>query len=112
MALLNKFEYNILETIRKHPNLNSEEISKRCKEPYQIIENRMSPLKRKLYIEIGYNENLCKETYKISTEGLQALADYKADKNSSFWEKFEDRFWKFAPLVISIISLLKSYNII
>ena len=109
MTLLSKFEYNIFKTIQKRPDLSSKEISKYCKESPQIVDNRISPLKRKLYVEIGYSEKLHSETYRITTEGLQALSDYEADESLSFWRKTEDRFWKFTPIVISALALIVSY---
>ena len=93
MTLLNKFEYNILKTIKQHPGLNPDGLAKYCDEPAKIIDCRMVSL----------------ITYTITTEGLQALADYESNQRGIFWFLFEDRFWKFAALSISCASLIISF---
>ena len=107
--MLNKFEYEILKVIREHPGLNPEGISKYCDQPANIIDSRMTSLIRNLYVEIGCGRDMYDETYRITAEGLQALADYKAHKRGIFWFLFEDRFWKAATLSISIAALIVSY---
>lgn len=109
MSLLNKFEYEILMVIQEHPGLNPKGISKYCDQPANIIDCRMTSLIRNLYVEIGYGGDMYGKTYKITAEGLQAMADYKAHKRGIFWFLFEDRFWKAATLSISIAALIISY---
>lgn len=109
MSLLNKFEYEILMVIQEHPGLNPKGISKCCDQPANIIDCRMTSLIRNLYVEIGYGGDMYGKTYKITAEGLQAMADYKAHKRGIFWFLFEDRFWKAATLSISIAALIISY---
>lgn len=108
MSLLNKFEYEILMVIQEHPGLNPKGISKYCDQPANIIDCRMTSLIRNLYVEIGYGGDMYGKTYKITAEGLQAMADYKAHKRGIFWFLFEDRFWKAATLSISIAALIVS----
>ena len=109
MSLLNKFEYEILMVIQEHPGLNPKGISKYCDQPANIIDCRMTSLIRNLYVEIGYGGDMYGKTYKITAEGLQAMADYKAHKRGIFWFLFEDRFWKAATLSILIAALILSY---
>ena len=109
MSLLNKFEYEILMVIQEHPGLNPKGISKYCDQPANIIDCRMTSLIRNLYVEIGYGGDMYGKTYKITAEGLQAMADYKAHKRGIFWFLFEDRFWKAATLSILIAALILSF---
>ena len=109
MSLLNKFEYEILKVIQDHPGLNPEGISKYCDQSADIIDSRMTSIIRNLYVEIDCGRDMYDETYKITAEGLRAMADYKAHKRGIFWFLFEDRFWKAATLSISIAALIVSY---
>ena len=109
MTLLNKFEYNILKTIKQHPGLNPDGLAKYCDESAKIIDCRMVSLIKNLYVEIGCGVDFYDRTYTITTEGLQALADYESNQRGIFWFLFEDRFWKFAALSISCASLIISF---
>ena len=52
------------------------------------------------------------KTFSITTFGKSALSNYLTVQRDSSIKRWEERFWKFAPMIISIISLLKSYNVI
>lgn len=107
MHKLTKVEYKLLNIIRANPGINTYYISKLYKEPQHVIYNRMQPIVMALYVQVGFERN--DENYTLTTQGMQALIDYEAEKQGVFWVLFEDRFWKTATLLISIAALIISY---
>jgi len=49
---------------------------------------------------------------KITNLGKKTIEDYKQKQKYQNRKTWEERFFKFAPIVISVIALLKSYDII
>ena len=111
MSELSKAEYNILSIVKDNPNISVSKLAHIRSEELSVTYCRLAPLKKQLMLEIGINDN-DEQTFKITAEALAAISEYETTNNTVFWKKFEDRFWKLVPLIISIISLLKSYNII
>lgn len=111
MSELSKTEYNILSIVKSNPNISVSKLAHIRSEKVSVTYRRLEPLKKQLMLEIGINDN-DEQTFKITSEALIAISEYETINNTVFWKNFEDRFWKLAPLVISIISLLKSYGII
>lgn len=111
MYSINKKEYDLLCIIRKNPGISTSMLSAKTSKHADIIHDYLHLLKSNWLLEIGINE-ANEQSYIITPLGLQALLDYKEISRNTFLAKLEDRFWKFAPLIISIFSLLKSYNFI
>lgn len=109
--MLTKQEYKILIVIKKRRKLSASDIAKIVKEDANIICNRLLPIKKNRLVEIDLNDDY-EEMYTLTNIGRQSISDYESKQKDNLLSKAEDRFWKFAPIAISIISLLKSYDII
>ncbi|WP_293724185.1 hypothetical protein [Phascolarctobacterium succinatutens] len=107
MHQLTKTEYELLSLVKNNPGINTCYMSRLRNEPNNVILGRMQPIVMALYVQIGFEPNA--ENYTLTAEGLQALLDYEINKRSNFWVIFEDRFWKTATLLISVVALIISF---
>ena len=120
MKDLNELHYKILEFIAIENSTTEKAVFEKFPiDDYDTV-TRLQVLEDNYFIDCpedfinggslsGYVRN---GNINITDEGKQALHDFLFKKKKDFIKVWEDRLWRLAPIIISIISLLKSYNFI
>lgn len=119
---LTEYDYKILDFIHSKTKIHKDSILNQFPDKQFATISRLAKLKANHFICYEFKTvkasddifDTVIETGNISvpSNGLRALQDYECRKKSISKKVWENRFWKFAPITISIISLLKSYDFI
>ena len=120
--MLDELDYEILRFISKTPKVTVSQIADILKIDEPIIEDRLfvlfQPTQYSQFVNykiadpnssyVAMEDDCCV----LTLFGKSVLSNYLLIRQREARSLHEARFWKFAPITISIISLLKSYGFI
>lgn len=120
--MLDELDYEILRLISKSPKVSVSQIAGILKIDETIIDSRLFVLCQPTQYSQFVNYKIAdpNSSYVIMEDnscaltlfGKSVLSNYLLTRQHETRNLYESRFWKFAPIAISIISLLKSYGFI
>lgn len=120
--MLDELDYEILRVVSKTPKATLSRIVDILKIDESVIEDRLFMLSQPTQYNQFVNYRIAdpnssyiiseNDYYILSLFGKSVLSNYLLVKQRETRSLYESRFWKFAPIVISLISLCKSYGFI
>ncbi|EHQ88271.1 hypothetical protein [Desulfosporosinus youngiae] len=111
-AIVNRFSSEI-DSIEYRLELLAEQEYRTVSNSFRIpIENTSYIQKEYVLVKDDNGLSYDKPTgfFYITDKGKTALQEYELDKQSELRRKYEERFWRAFPVVISLIALMKSFQ--
>lgn len=108
--MLSLNNYNLLVYLRdNHKNDESGTVAAFGSSVYARLEH-LSKLEAVKPTLSRHDDGSCVHTgYNVTSIGHMLIEDYEHENKVAHKAKFEERAWKFAPVAISLVSLVKSF---
>ena len=119
---LDILDYKILEFAANEETFTAKDISQKFDIELNVAEMRLARLaKIQEYVTVNGRWSTPSlqtrlitlvnntRTFKITTFGRSVLKNYLIHKADENWKKWEDRIWKFIPIVLSTLALIISF---
>ena len=109
--MITKYDYELLCFIDSHEYPAKEDIAQAFGRGYQARLGKLEKMKavKEPFIPDGKGDFVLAPGYAITDEGYMLMQDYSYNVAFSLARLWEERYWKLAPIIISIIALIKSF---